>query len=99
MQICHELNKKLLKSEADISSLKTNLVEKESTISKLTESLIIHQEKFNELRLELDETKRYQIDFNFQYSRQIEQIENIINTFQKDMHLSPSKSKVIIYLT
>ena len=96
IKLCQELNEKLIRTEAELRSVHDQLFMKEKLIIELSEQLKLHQDNFSKLRDELENTVIHQSELYDGYSKEIGQIEAVLQSFQRDSSVisSPYKNKV-----
>ena len=84
IKLCQELNEKLIRTEAELRGVHDQLFTKAKLIIELSEQLKLHQDNFSKLRDELENTVIHQSELHDGYSKEIGQIEAVLQSFQKD---------------
>ena len=91
IKMCQEINEKLIRTEAAHRGLQDQLFTKQNLVSELTEQLTLHQDNFAKLREELEHAKLQQSGVHDEHSREMREIEAVLQFFHRE-YIPPSSS-------
>ncbi|KAI6653522.1 coiled-coil domain-containing protein [Oopsacas minuta] len=94
IKMCQELNEKLIRTESEFRGLQDQLFTKERLILELSEQVKLHQDNFSKLRDELENTVIQQSELHDGYSREMSQIETVLQSFQRGTMLTNKSSEL-----